>query len=72
LTRREFDILLLLAQNEDRLLNTEELYETVWGQPMNNDNNAIKVSISKLRTKIESSGYVIEALRGKGYIFTKA
>ena len=71
LTRKEFDIILLLAQNEDCLLSTESLYEKVWGQPMMDDNNAIRTVISRLRTKIEHSGYVIEPLRGKGYIFTK-
>jgi len=71
LTRKEFDIILLLAQNEDCLLSTESLYEKVWGQPMMDDNNAIRTVISRLRTKIEHSGYVIEPLRGKGYIVTK-
>jgi DNA-binding response OmpR family regulator len=71
LTRKEFDIILLLAQNEDSLLSTELIYEKVWGQPLIDDNNAIRTVLSRLRTKIEHSGYVIEPLRGKGYIFTK-
>jgi DNA-binding response OmpR family regulator len=71
LTRKEFDIILLLAQNEDSLLSTESIYEKVWGQPLIDDNNAIRTVLSRLRTKIEHSGYVIEPLRGKGYIFTK-
>jgi len=71
LTRKEFDIILLLAQNEDRLLSTEFLYEKVWGQPLLDDNNAIRTIMSRLRTKIELSDYVIEPVRGKGYVFTK-
>jgi len=71
LTRKEFDIILLLAQNEDRLLSTGYLYERVWGQPLVDDNNAIRTVISRLRTKIEYSDYIIEPIRGKGYVFTK-
>ena len=71
LTRKEFDLIFLLAQNEDRLLTMEYLYEKVWGQPLIDDANAIKTVISRLRSKIEPSGYGIEAVRYKGYIFTK-
>ena len=71
LTRREFDMILLLAQNEDKLLSAEFLYEKVWGQQLFDDNNAIRTVISRLRAKIEDSDYVIEPLRGKGYVFTK-
>ena len=72
LTRKEFDLLSFLAQNEDRLLNTETLYEKVWGQPMIDDKSAIQTILSRLRTKIEHSDYTIEVVRNKGYIFTKA
>jgi DNA-binding response OmpR family regulator len=71
LTRKEFDLLLLLAQNEDRLLGTEFLYEKIWGQPMMDNANAIKTVMSRLRSKLEPSGYTVEAVRTKGYIFTK-
>ena len=71
LTGREFDLLSLLAQNEDRLMTTEHLYEKVWGQPLNDDANSIRVVASRLRNKIQPSGYTIHAMRGKGYIFTK-
>jgi len=72
LTRKEFDLLLLLTQNEDRLLGTEFLYEKIWGQPMLDDANAIKTIMSRLRSKLEPSGYTVEAVRSKGYIFTKS
>ena len=71
LTRKEFDLLALLVQNEDRLLNTETLYEKVWGQPMIEDTSAIRTIASRLRNKIEPSGYTVEVIRNKGYIFTK-
>ena len=71
LTSKEFDLLLLLTQSEDKLLKPEYVYEKVWSQPMLGDNSAVKTIISKLRRKIEPSGYDIETLYGKGYIFTK-
>ena len=71
LTQREFNLLLLMAQNEDRLLKAEYIYETIWAQPLIGDRNAVQTAISKLRAKIGASGYDIETLRGKGYIFTK-
>ena len=71
LTRKEFDLLAFLTQNEDRLFNAETLYEKVWGQPMIEDTSAIRTIASRLRTKLESSGYTVEVIRNKGYIFTK-
>jgi len=71
LTRRQFDLLLYLTQNEDRLISTEALYKKVWGSDLIDDANAIKTAISRLRGKIEPSGYTVDAIRNKGYIFTK-
>jgi DNA-binding response OmpR family regulator len=72
LTGREFDVLFLFAQNEDKILETESIYEKIWKQPLINDTNAIKTIISRLRKKIEPSGFDISMVRGKGYIFTKS
>ena len=71
LTTREFALLLLLVQNEGRLLATEHIYDKVWKQPLNEDKNAVQTIVSRLRKKIEPSGYSIDTHRNKGYIFTK-
>ena len=71
LTNREFDVLFLLVQNEDKVLKAEYIYETIWKMPLAGDKNAIQTIFSRLRRKIEPSGYDIEVLRGKGYVFTK-
>jgi len=71
LTQRDFDILFLLVQNEDKILKAEYIYETIWARPMAGDKNAIQAAISKLRKKIEHSGYDIKVIRGKGYVFTQ-
>ena len=71
LTSREYAVLLLLVQNEDRLLAADFIYGKIWTQPLNEDKNAVQTIISRLRKKIEPSGYGIDTHRNKGYIFTK-
>jgi len=69
LTQKEFFLLLLFIQHEGVAVNADYLYKKVWGQPMNNDSQAIKKTIHRLRVSLEDSGYAINAIRGKGYIF---
>jgi len=69
LTQKEFAVLLLLTQNEGRVINAETIYASVWKQSSETDTNTIKATISNIRKKIEPSGYEITVLRGKGYIF---
>ncbi|MDR0875358.1 MAG: response regulator transcription factor [Clostridiales Family XIII bacterium] len=69
LTQKEFALLLLFARNEGKTLSTEYIYEQVWGHSMNEDPNAVKLQVSRLRTKTEGSGYAILAVRGTGYRF---
>ena len=71
LSPKEFSILFMLVQNEDKPLSQEELYQAVWNQPMNNDNQALKSTASRLRKKLEGSGYTITTKRGEGYCFEK-
>jgi len=72
LTGREFDLLLLLMQNEDTILRAEFIYERVWAQSMNDDKNTLQATISRLRKKIEPAGFVIASVRGTGYQFRRA
>ena len=71
LTQKEFAVLLLLAQNEGKILSAEYIYEKAWGYSNLNDKNAIQMAISRLRSKIENTGYTILAYRKKGYAFEK-
>jgi len=71
LSQKEFSILCLLAQNEGSVLGAEHIYESVWGQPIGNDKNAVQMAISRLRGKITPAGYGISAVRGSGYVFSK-
>jgi DNA-binding response OmpR family regulator len=69
---KEFALLLLFAQNENKTMNADYLYSEVWKTPMNKDKNAIKTAIYRLRKKIEPAGYDIVMSRGKGYTFEKS
>ena len=71
LTQKEFAILLIFAQNEERFLSAEYLYDKVWKTPLSDNNNALKSVIKRLRAKIEGCGWQIEWSRGEGYIFER-
>lgn len=70
LTAREFGILLLLAENEGRVISKERLYESVWGEDSVGYDNTVMVHIRHIREKIEdnpaSPSYLV-TVKGLGY-----
>jgi len=52
LTRREFELLHLLADNPDSVLEREEIYQRVWGYQMAHGDRSVDVFVRKLRQKI--------------------
>lgn len=52
LTRKEFDILALLARNSGRLLTHHQLLETVWGPANRDDTHYLRIAIGHLRDKL--------------------
>lgn len=71
LSPKEFALLLLLVQNEGKMLTKDELYESVWKQPLAKDGNALYMQISRLKKKLEKSGTIaVIAARGEGYMLT--
>jgi len=72
LTPKEFSLLQFFIQNEKRFLKAEYVYKKVWGQTMNNDNNAVKIAVSRLRKKLTGSDFIIFFDDEKdGYYFTQ-
>jgi two-component system alkaline phosphatase synthesis response regulator PhoP len=67
LTRREFELLKLLAENPGRVFTREELLDKVWGMDFFGDFRTVDVHISKLREKV-GEGF-IKTVRGVGYKF---
>ncbi len=72
LTRKEFDILLLLVQNREIVLSKETIFDKVWGYDFFGDISTVAVHIRKLREKIElnpKKPKYIETVWGTGYRF---
>ena len=72
LTRREFELIQLLAEREGQVLPREEIYERVWGYSMAHGDRSVDVFVRKLRQKLErvSPGWrYIHTHFGIGYRF---
>src|SRR4051812_995320 len=73
LTRREFELIELLASAEGRVLEREEIYQRVWGYAMARGDRSVDVFVRKLRQKLEKaspSWRYIHTHFGIGYRFT--
>ena len=64
LTRREFELLWLLAGASGRVIPRERIYERVWGYAMAHGDRSVDVFVRKLRKKLEA------ASPGWGYLHT--
>jgi DNA-binding response OmpR family regulator len=53
LTRREFELIALLAGAEGQVLEREEIYDRVWGYAMVPGDRSVDVFVRKLRQKLE-------------------
>jgi DNA-binding response OmpR family regulator len=55
LTRREFELIELLAAAEGRVLAREEIYSRLWGYTMVRGDRSVDVFVRKLRQKLEKA-----------------
>ena len=72
LTRREFELIELLASAEGRVLEREEIYSRLWGYTMVRGDRSVDVFVRKLRQKLEkasSNWRYIHTHFGIGYRF---
>jgi two-component system KDP operon response regulator KdpE len=72
LTPREFRLLALLVENNDRVLSHQQLLENVWGWEYIDDVDYVRIYVSHLRQKIEpepSRPRYILTESGVGYSF---
>ena len=53
LTRREFDVLSLLAQSEGRVISRDEIYASVWGYMLPHGDRSVDVFVGKVRAKLQ-------------------
>ncbi|NMA69429.1 MAG: response regulator transcription factor [Desulfitobacterium sp.] len=72
LAQKEFDLLLFLAENPNRVFGREELFEKIWGLESLGDSATVTVHIARIREKIEmdpSKPQYIQTVWGAGYRF---
>ncbi len=72
LTRREFELLYLLAEERGQVLEREKIYQRVWGYAMAHGDRSVDVFVRKLRQKLEKhspSWSYIHTHFGIGYRF---
>lgn len=55
LTRREFELLQLLAEARGRVIPREQIYERVWGYAMAHGDRSVDVFVRRVRKKLESA-----------------
>jgi two-component system response regulator RegX3 len=73
LTRREFELIQLLADAQGRVLEREEIYQRVWGYAMARGDRSVDVFVRKLRQKLEKASprwRYIHTHFGVGYRFS--
>lgn len=74
LPKKEFDLLVFLAENQGKILTKQRIYEEVWGEEYFYDDSNIMAVISRLRKKLEEkpgSPKYIQTIKGIGYRFNK-
>lgn len=72
LSRIEFDILAFLARHPERVFSYEQLYDSVWREPLNLGRHAVQARIADLRQKLYAicpDKEYIRTIRHKGYQF---
>ncbi|MDD2192148.1 MAG: response regulator transcription factor [Bacteroidales bacterium] len=69
LTKTEFEILVLLADNPERFFSREEIINKVWSQTPYITERTVDVHVARLRKKIGECSSVITNRSGYGYRF---
>lgn len=71
LTKREYELLLYLMENVNRVLSRDVLLDQVWGYKSDVETNVVDVYIRYIRNKIDRSDAeesYIQTVRGTGYV----
>ena len=71
-TTKEYELLLFLAENPNRVYSKQELFQEIWDMDSVGDIATVTVHIKKIREKIEldtTKPQYIETIWGVGYRF---
>ncbi|MDN8593121.1 response regulator transcription factor [Paenibacillus sp. 11B] len=70
LTQKELDILLILAENPQRVFSRDEIIERLWGSDFFGDNRVVDTHVKNIREKLQLAGLEqnpIQTVWGIGY-----
>ena len=67
LSKKEYDLLLLLIKNRDLVITRERILDKVWNSNYYTGDRTVDVYISKLRDKIPELSECIKTVKGVGY-----
>ncbi len=69
LTRKEFEILKLLCENQGKIFSREDILSIVWEKDVIVTNRTVDVNITRLRNKLGKHGASVKNKTGYGYYF---
>ena len=69
LTRKEFEIISLLAKSPGRIFSREEILRRIWESDVIVNDRTVDVNITRLRHKMEEFGSCVHNKPGFGYYF---
>jgi len=69
LTRKEYEIILLLARSPGKIFSREEILRRIWESDVIVTDRTVDVNITRLRKKMEEYGNYIRNKPGFGYYF---
>lgn len=67
LRMKEFDLLLMLAENQGMVFTREKLLDVVWGYDFAGETRTVDVHVAHLRHKLKGMSPTIETVWGVGY-----
>lgn len=69
LTKKEYEILKILLENQGKVFSREELLAKIWGHDVIVTERTVDVNITRLRTKLGQFGSSLKNKTGYGYFF---
>lgn len=69
LTRKEYDLLVLLIQNEEVIVSKEIMLDKIWGFDYDGDPRVVDTLVKRLRKKLGDKSTCIRTARGRGYVY---
>lgn len=70
MTKKEYDLLLMLCENPDAVLSRDQILERIWGYDFDGETRTVDVHVRSLRQKLGECGEYIDTVRGVGYRFS--